>query len=84
MRDVTIRPALNGWTVQVGCQQLVFNDKAEMVSALSHYIDEPEKTEKRFFDARKNNTLNHDPSEEPRMPQGALVASNPDTSSLGV
>lgn len=75
MKPLSISPALNGWIVQVGCQNVVFNDKSEMIAALSHYIDEPKKTEKRFFQERKNNTLHNDPTEAPARLVGAACDS---------
>jgi hypothetical protein len=48
MREVTIRKVLNGFIVQVGCQTLVFDDKAKMLIELSSYIDNPAQMEKLY------------------------------------
>jgi hypothetical protein len=49
MREVTIREAMNGYKVQVGCQELVFQDKSLMIAELSRYLDEPTKVEREYL-----------------------------------
>lgn len=53
-REITITPVLNGWSIRVGCQTVVFEDKAAMLLALSQYYDKPEQTEKEFMERAKN------------------------------
>lgn len=48
MRDIIIRPALNGFVVRMGCQRIVFVDRDVMIRALNDYLDEPSKTEERY------------------------------------
>lgn len=40
-RNITIRPCLNGYVVQVGCQIVVFNDMEAFISALREYLKNP-------------------------------------------
>ena len=49
MREITIKPALNGYVVRTGCQRLVFNSRTDMLAALNAYLDEPEKIESEFM-----------------------------------
>lgn len=48
MRDITIKPALNGFVVRLGCQRVVFNDRDTMFRALKDYLDEPGKIEEMY------------------------------------
>lgn len=49
MRTIVINPALNGYTLQVGCQTVVFDSKKDMLRELSDYLDNPEMTERRYL-----------------------------------
>ena len=48
MRDITIKPALNGFVVRLGCQRVVYNDRDTMFRALKDYLDEPETVEEMY------------------------------------
>ena len=54
MYDVTIKPALNGYVVRVGCQRLVFTDIETVLTELRTYLQKPEETEENY----KFNSLN--------------------------
>lgn len=45
IRDITIKPALNGFIVHVGCQQLVFDSIDKLLSALGAYLKNPDGVE---------------------------------------
>ena len=49
MRDITIKPALNGYVVRLGCQRLVFPNRELLMRALNDYLDNPEKTEQSYM-----------------------------------
>ena len=49
MRDVTIKAALNGYVVRLGCQRVVFTDRALMLRALDDYLSAPEKVESQYM-----------------------------------
>lgn len=53
-REVTIRPVLNGFVCQVGCQLVVFNDTKSLGRAVEEYFDNPEQTEKRYLEKAVN------------------------------
>lgn len=57
MRNVTIRPALNGWVCEVGCQTVVFNDLETMLSTLREYILDPAGMEQEYIGRAKNKTM---------------------------
>jgi hypothetical protein len=54
MRDLTIRPALNGYVVQAGCQQVVFTSRGSLLEALEAYLRDPKGTEALFLNAAVN------------------------------
>lgn len=54
MRPVGINPVLNGWTVRIGCQTVVFTDADKLCSELARYIDNPEEVEKDYLSNAKN------------------------------
>ena len=51
IRDITIKAALNGWIVKVGCQTVVFTSKPEMLQEIGQYLADPEGMEKKYKDA---------------------------------
>lgn len=53
-RPITINAALNGYTVQCGCQQLVFNDPKNLLKELAAYLADPTKTELRYRKDARN------------------------------
>ena len=48
MRDITIKTALNGYLVRVGCQRVVFNNRETMLRALNDYLENPNKIEEMY------------------------------------
>ena len=56
MEDIKIKPALNGWIVEVGCKKVVFNSLGEMIDEIKAYIADPEEAEKHYMD----NAVNED------------------------
>lgn len=54
---VVIRPVLNGWRVQCGCQEVVFDDRTKLVQELDEYLRDPESVEKRYLGTAVNRTL---------------------------
>ena len=54
MRDVTIKPALNGYVVRLGCQRIVFTDRALMLRALDDYLENPNSVEQHYLEKSIN------------------------------
>lgn len=50
MRDVIIKPALNGYLVRLGCQRVVFTDRAQMLRALDDYLENPCEVERMYLE----------------------------------
>lgn len=48
LRDIVIHPVLNGYSVQVGCQVVVFEDLDRMLQEIKSYFLDPEATEMRY------------------------------------
>lgn len=53
-REITIRPVLNGFVCNVGCQVVVFTDTKSLGRAVEEYFDHPEETEKRYIEKAIN------------------------------
>ena len=49
MRDITIKPALNGYVVRLGCQRIVFTDRAQMLQELNSYLENPNEVENTYL-----------------------------------
>lgn len=49
-RQITIHPALNGYVVTVGCQNLVFEKTETLLSELKDYLADPGKVEQYYRD----------------------------------
>jgi hypothetical protein len=58
MKDITISPALNGWKVKVGCQEVLFTNRKTMLEEISRYINDPAKVEKEYLSKSKNKNYN--------------------------
>ncbi len=48
MHNVTITPVLNGWSVKVGCQTVVFENADRLLNELRCWLADPQSTQKRF------------------------------------
>lgn len=57
IRNLLIKPVLNGFIVEVGCQTVVFKSAAELASAVNEYYADPEVTERRYRDTAVNKQL---------------------------
>ncbi len=79
IRDISIRAALNGFTVQCGCQQLVFESVDKLIDNLRDYLRDPDKHEKKFLSEAINRKHTHsmDPVCQPPpgfgMPVGTYI-----------
>lgn len=57
MRELVIRPCLNGWLVQAGCQTLAYTNRETLLHDLAEYLQDPEKTENRIVEGAMNRRL---------------------------
>lgn len=65
-REITIRPVLNGFVCQVGCQCVVFDSRDKLLTELKAYLNDPDRVEKEYV----HNALN--PMGEGLTPQDPL------------
>lgn len=56
MREIIIRPVLNGFVVRVGCQELVFRDIQDVGRELIRYQANPEAIEEEYLAHAVNKT----------------------------
>ena len=49
MREFTVRPALNGWIVKIGCQEVVFTRDDTLAREMQRYIGDPEGVEREYL-----------------------------------
>jgi hypothetical protein len=61
MKDIKIKPANNGWIVEIGCQTFVAENKDKMLSEIGRYIDKPEEVKKEYMESAKNKPENGGP-----------------------
>ena len=54
MHEILIKPALNGWIARVGCQTLVYVDKAQMLKDLGEYLEDPQKKQEEVLKGAVN------------------------------
>ena len=57
MRSVTVNAVLNGWTVQVGCQTLVYTDPDKLTGDLRDYLRDPKAKEAAVIESAVNKRL---------------------------
>ena len=48
-RTITIEPVLYGFKVRVGCTELVFRTRKELLSELKRYLTKPAEIEKEYL-----------------------------------
>ena len=73
IREILIKPVLNGFICTVGCQLVVFQSASEMVREIEAYYKNPEVVEKAFM-AKAVNKMSDGPyvDERPRVGDGRL------------
>jgi hypothetical protein len=49
IRQINIEEVSRGYIVRVGCHTFAISTKAELTTKLTEYINEPTKTEKKWF-----------------------------------
>jgi hypothetical protein len=69
IRNIDIRPVLNGWVAKVGCQELVFDSVDGLVAHLQSYIDDPHGMEKETVEGAVNCHLMGDGAAQADMAQ---------------
>ena len=74
MRSVTVNAVLNGWTVQCGCQTLVYTDPNELVGDLRDYLNDPKAKEKAVIESAVNKRLLQDMPQPAEAPMPTLNA----------
>ena len=47
-REITIKPVLNGFVVDVGCQRVVFTNTKQLGVAVEEYYNHPEEVEAKY------------------------------------
>jgi hypothetical protein len=50
INTIEIEELNRGYIVRVGCQRFAFSQKEELVKKLTEYINEPYKTEKKWYE----------------------------------
>ena len=49
IRQITIEEVNRGFIVRVGCHTFAISTKAELTTKITEYINEPDKTEKKWY-----------------------------------
>lgn len=65
IRTVTIKPVLNGFVCEIGCQQVVFTNLNEMAEQIVKYFKNPNEVEKSYI-ANAINKMNEIPACPPQ------------------
>ena len=78
LREIRIKPVLNGWIVKVGCQTVVFRFLPKMLEEIEKYLANPDETEKEYQESAVNakHTFGVVCNEE-RGPNRNLIIGNP-------
>lgn len=75
IRNIHIKPVLNGFVVTVGCQELVYASTSALLFDLGDYFGNPEQTEARILKGaiHRKHTLLGDRPVDPQMDGGTAV-----------
>jgi hypothetical protein len=52
-RTLVIKPAMNGYMVEVGCRIVVFETAEKMLGELKRYLDNPQTVEREYLEKHK-------------------------------
>lgn len=80
MRTITIKPALNGYLVTVGCQTLVFNSIETVANELIRYASKPEEVEQEYM--KKHSHKLCQPEAQPYTTEGAAIGRVTDVANI--
>lgn len=53
-RPISIRPVLNGYVAQVGCQEVAFTSMIDLINNLTDYLDDPKGVEKYWLSTARH------------------------------
>jgi len=76
IREITIKPVLNGFVCKVGCQTVVFNSARELAENIERYYKNPDAVEKDFIAKAVNKTMDEYPA--PECGEPCVVDPRPD------
>jgi hypothetical protein len=76
MRDIRIRPILNGWLVKVGCQEICITDAETLGKEITRYVQRPGEVEKEYLSKALNKNITNNQVEMDR-PEMARMAPEP-------
>lgn len=79
MYNINIKPVLNGWVAEVGCQTLVFNDMSVLLEELESYLKDPIGTENSY----RENAVNCKITLGPVVGQPVYADPQPSTPEVG-
>lgn len=57
IREIKIKPVLNGFVCDIGCQTVVFETPAALANAIQEYFIKPGEVEKRYRETALNRAL---------------------------
>ena len=69
-REIHIKPVLNGFIVNIGCQSVVFDSRSKLLAELGRYLENPRGLEVEY----RKNALNPEASPEVPEPRGLMTA----------
>lgn len=73
-REINIRPVLNGFIVNCGCQTLVFNEPGQLIAEFSAWVNKPSEIEAKYEKMMVDKGLIPPPPPECRTAQECVGA----------
>jgi hypothetical protein len=73
-REITIRPVLNGFVVDVGCQRVVFSTTKQLGIAVEEYYNHPDEVEAKYRENAVNKIMNEGTCAAPPPPSAMNIA----------
>lgn len=52
IREVMVKQLSRGYVVTVGCQSFAISTPAELISKIAEYVNDPQATERKWFDGK--------------------------------
>ncbi len=76
-REFTVTPGLTGFKVRIGCSELYFSNTSALIAEIHNYLNDPQKTERKFQNENIRLSGSMEPPPEPTGPDCSAESSQP-------
>ena len=78
IRKFTVKPVLNGYIVEIGCQTIVFHSKKRFLKEVEMYLDNPDGRERYWLKHGVNSGVGSGECRELLLDASGLISTDPE------